>query len=177
MAGPHRSQAGSPSAGAAELSHPVHSMAVRLSHIQAGTITAGAAVSVYNNKCVCCAQNHTTFVPNVAVRFDFALTGTSTTGAAVSPAVSLYYTDRTSDNTILTGVKTTTLNLAVAQGVSPNTHRISHFCAPPPPPRLTSPAATTSISGSTHHHMSTVGGSFRPGKTLIIALGGYPRVS
>ena len=93
---------------------------------QTGTISAGAAAKAYNSKPVCCVQNHTTFVPNVAVRFDFALTGVSTTGAAVSPAVSLYYTDRTSDATLTTAVKTTTVNLAATQGVSPRVHRISH---------------------------------------------------
>ena len=89
-------------------------------------MSAGAAAGAHNSKPVCCVQNHTTFVPNVAVRFDFALTGTSTAGAAVSPAVSLYYTDRTSDATLTTAVKTTTVNLAVAQGVSHDVHYFSH---------------------------------------------------
>ena len=94
---------------------------------QTGTMSAGAAAKGHKSKPVCCVQNHTTFVPNVAVRFDFALTGTSTTGAAVSPAVSLYYTDRVgSDLTLTTAVKTTTLNLAAAQGVSHDVHHFSH---------------------------------------------------
>ena len=93
---------------------------------QTGTMSAGAAARAYNSKPVCCVQNHTTFVPNVAVRFDFALTGVSTTGAAVSPAVSLYYTDRASDLTLTTAVKTTTINLAAAQGVSHDVHHFSH---------------------------------------------------
>ena len=98
-----------------------------------GTMPAGSAAKADNSKPVCCVQNHTTFVPNVAVRFDFALTGVSTTGAAVSPAVSLYYTDRTSDATLTTAVKTTTVNLAATQGVSYHVHRI---CDPCPPPQL-----------------------------------------
>ena len=70
-------------------------------------------------------QNHTTFVPNVAVRFDYSLTGVSATGAAVSPFVSIYYTDRATDNTF-TPAKATRVNLAVAQGVSYSVHHISH---------------------------------------------------
>ena len=93
---------------------------------QTGAMSADAAAKAYNSKPVCCVQNHTTFVPNVAVRFDFALTGTSTTGAAVSPAASLYYTDRASDLTLTTAVKTTTPNLAPAQGVSHDVHHFSH---------------------------------------------------
>ena len=141
-----------------------------LSYLQTGTTAAGAAVSASKSEYVCCAQNHTTFVPNVAVRFDYALTGVSATGAPVSPLVSIYYTDRTSDATF-TPAKTNTVNLVAAQGVSHNAHCISH---PRPLVTFLLRSQRSPLHPSIHYNMSTMDGSFRPSRTPTTKSDGRP---